>query len=136
MSQATQHPSTAISIVSRYDFSATLDHLKGALTSAGLTVFADIDQQEAAARASLAMPPTRLILFGNPKAGTPVMLANPFTALELPLRAVIREEAGGRVVLDYQDVAQVLVDAYGITPETAAPLARVPAMLRAAIGAT
>ncbi|WP_414442586.1 DUF302 domain-containing protein [Burkholderia sp. 22PA0106] len=115
-------------------FDATLARLRDALAERGLRIFAEIDQAAAAADAGMTMPPTVLILFGNPKAGTPVMLREPRAAVELPLKLVVRQTLDGRIEVDYLDAARVLEHGYGID-DTAllAPLARVPALLRAAI---
>ncbi|WP_414451406.1 DUF302 domain-containing protein [Burkholderia sp. 22PA0099] len=117
-------------------FDATLARLRDALAERGLRIFAEIDQAAAAADAGMTMPPTVLILFGNPTAGTPVMLREPRAAVELPLKLVVRQTADGRVEVDYLDAARVLEHGYGID-DTAllAPLARVPALLQAAITA-
>ncbi|GAB7534794.1 DUF302 domain-containing protein [Burkholderia sp. 3C] len=117
-------------------FDATLARLRDALAERGLRIFAEIDQAAAAADAGMTMPPTVLILFGNPKAGTPVMLREPRAAVELPLKLVVRQTVDGRVEVDYLDAARVLERGYGIDDAALlAPLARVPALLQAAITA-
>jgi uncharacterized protein (DUF302 family) len=78
-----------------------------------VTLFADIDQSAAGA----SLRPPRLFLFGNPKAGTPVMEANPHAALELPLRAVVWEDRRSRVWVDYQDVTTALELDGGFKPK-------------------
>jgi len=122
-------PSAAVvSFVSQHDFDITLERLKSALAAAGIEVFADIDQRDAAVRAGLDLRRTRLVLFGNPKAGTPIMAECPHAALELPLRVVVWERDDGRTALDYRDVTQTLA-AYGVPPERFAPLQAMPALL-------
>ncbi|MEK6350161.1 MAG: DUF302 domain-containing protein [Burkholderia sp.] len=117
-------------------FDATLARLRDALGEHGLRIFAEIDQAAAAAEAGMTMPPTVLILFGNPRAGTPVMLHAPRAALELPLKLVVRQADDGRVEVDYLDTARVLAHGYGIDDAALlAPLAHVPALLQAAIAA-
>jgi uncharacterized protein (DUF302 family) len=128
-----QHPSSVVALVSAYDFDTTIAKLKTALATAGAIVFADVDQREAAVSAGLTLRRTRLVLFGNPKAGTPVMEANPHAALELPLRLVVWEDDADRTHVDYRDVAQTLGPLYGIAPEVIAPLKRMPALLQAAV---
>jgi uncharacterized protein (DUF302 family) len=128
-----QHPSSNLALVSAYDFDTTIAKLKTALATAGATVFADVDQREAAAHVGLELRRTRLILFGNPKAGTPVMVANPHAALELPLRLVVWEDDEGRTHVDYGDVAHTLGPLYGIDAALLAPLQRVPALLQGAL---
>jgi uncharacterized protein (DUF302 family) len=79
---------------SRYAYSETVGRLTKAAEDAGNTIFAVIDQAAAAAGVGLALRPTTLILFGNPKGGTPLMAAFPLTALELPLKLLVWEESG------------------------------------------
>lgn len=133
MSDSLPFPPSVVPLASAYDFDATLARLKAGLAAAGAVVFADIDQREAAAQAGLALRRTRLILFGNPRAGTPVMAANPHAALELPLRLVVWEDDAGRTQLDYLDVTQTLGPLYGIADEQCAPLLKVPALLRSLV---
>ncbi|MDQ7976928.1 DUF302 domain-containing protein [Paraburkholderia sp. SARCC-3016] len=126
-------PASLVTLQSRYDFATTVARLRDTLAARGLTLFADIDQSEAAAGVGMPLRPTRLLLFGNPKAGTPVMAARPHAALELPLRAVVWEDADRHVHIDYQDVTKTLV-AYGVDAALLAPLQPVPALLRAVAG--
>ena len=128
-----QHPSSVLTFASAYDLDTTIAKLKTALATAGATVFADVDQREAAAHVGLELRRTRLILFGNPKAGTPVMAANPHAALELPLRLVVWEDDEGHTRVDYGDVTQTLGPLYGIDAALLAPLQRVPALLQGAL---
>ncbi|RQH09140.1 DUF302 domain-containing protein [Paraburkholderia dinghuensis] len=128
-----QHPSSVLTLVSAYDLDTTIAKLKTALVTAGATVFADVDQREAAAQAGLELRRTRLILFGNPKAGTPVMVANPHAALELPLRLVVWDDDEGRTHVDYADVTQTLGPIYGLDAGLLAPLQRVPVLLQGAL---
>ncbi|MDO5505572.1 MAG: DUF302 domain-containing protein [Pseudoxanthomonas suwonensis] len=77
---------------SRADVARTTEALVAAFTDKGITVFSVIDHAAAASEAGLAMPPTRVIIHGNPAAGTPLMQAHPDLALDLPLRVLVREE--------------------------------------------
>lgn len=86
------HSDALLSWQSRHNFAGTLARLRDALADKGLRIFAEIDQAAAAADSGLAMPATVLILFGNPKAGTPVMLRHPLASVELPLRLVVQQE--------------------------------------------
>jgi uncharacterized protein (DUF302 family) len=79
---------------SRYSYSDTIARLSKSMVDAGNTIFATIDQAEAAKNAGLTLRPTTLIMFGNPKGGTPLMDAFPLVALDLPLKAAVWEEAG------------------------------------------
>jgi uncharacterized protein (DUF302 family) len=66
-----------------------------------VTLFAEIDHSGEAAKVGLKMPDTKLLIFGNPKAGTPLMLAAPSTAIDLPLKILVREDGQGRVWVSY-----------------------------------
>jgi uncharacterized protein (DUF302 family) len=127
-------PSSVLTLQSKYDFATTVSRLKAALTAHGVTLFAEIDQSAAAADAGMALRPTRLFLFGNPKAGTPVMEANPHAALELPLKTVVWEDDRHVVRVDYQDVTSTLGRDYKVDPQLYAPLTRTPALVRAVAG--
>jgi uncharacterized protein (DUF302 family) len=67
----------------------------------GLTILARIDHSGDAAKAGLQMPPTKLLIFGNAKSGTPLMIASPSVAIDLPLKALVWEDSEGRVWLSY-----------------------------------
>lgn len=133
MTEHGQHPPSILTYASAHDFDTTIARLKAVLARAGAVVFADVDQREAAALVGLELRRTRLLMFGNPKAGTPVMVANPHAALELPLRLVVWEDDEGRVQVDYRDVAQTLGPHYGIEPDLLVPLLRVAELLRATV---
>jgi uncharacterized protein (DUF302 family) len=90
-----------ISISSRYSVAESAARISAALQAKGITVFAVIDQSLEAERVGLALRPTQLIIFGDPKAGTPLMNASPSLAIDLPLKALIWEDAGGKVRVSY-----------------------------------
>lgn len=77
---------------SRYSYAETIGILSATIVDAGNEIFTTIDQAAAAARAGLTLRPTTLIVFGNPKGGTPLMDAFPLLALELPLKLLVWEE--------------------------------------------
>lgn len=79
---------------SRLPYEQTLARLKEAIASGGGTIFATIDQAAAATTAGLTLRPTSLIVFGNPKGGTPLMDAFPLVGLDLPLKLLVWEESG------------------------------------------
>jgi uncharacterized protein (DUF302 family) len=79
----------------------TLQRLESLVTARGLTILARIDHSGDAAKVGLKMPPTELLIFGNPKAGTPVMIFAPTTALDLPLKALVWQDVEGKVWLSY-----------------------------------
>jgi uncharacterized protein (DUF302 family) len=99
-----------VEITTQLDFDAALARVTGAIAGAGLTIFARIDHAEGAAQAGLAMPPTVVLLYGNPKGGTPIMLAAPNAALDLPLRVLVREVGTGTSV-SFHPVAPILLKA-------------------------
>lgn len=81
----------------------TINRLEALLQAKGITIFARIDQQAEAEKVGLNMRPTQLLLFGNPKAGTPLMVAEPTIALDLPLKVLAWEAMDGKVWLSYND---------------------------------
>jgi uncharacterized protein (DUF302 family) len=94
-------PQGIISNQSRYSVKETMDRLENILKSRGVTVFSRIDQQAEAAKVGLALDPIVLIIFGNPKAGTPLMQAVPLCALDLPLKALAWQDKEKNVWLSY-----------------------------------
>ena len=97
-------------VVTPLGFPATLAQVTDAIAAAGLTVFARIDHALGATQVGLAMPPTVVLLYGNPKGGTPIMLAAPSTALDLPLRVLVRAVETGTSV-SFHPIAPTLLAA-------------------------
>ncbi len=79
---------------SRHSYADTVAKLEQAMAQAGSTIFVSIDQSAAAAGVGMSLRPTTLIVFGNPKGGTPFMIAFPRVAMELPLKLLVWEEDG------------------------------------------
>ncbi len=73
-----------------------------------MTVFARIDHAAGAQAVGMTMPPTIVLMYGNPRGGTPIMLAAPRAALDLPLRVLVREDADGRAIVSFYPIAPVL----------------------------
>ena len=94
-----------INVPSNHSVDETVEKLKGILQSKGIRIFALIDHSGEAIKAGMKMPPTKLLIFGNPKAGTPVMLAAPSSAIDLPLKILIWEDAEGKVWVTYNSPA-------------------------------
>lgn len=92
-------------------YAATVERLRAAITNAGNTVFAVIDQAAAAQTVGLTLRPTTLIVFGNPKGGTPLMDAHPLAALALPLKILVWDD--GDTNIAYTPMAATLA-AYGV----------------------
>ena len=88
-----------LTIDSRYDFAATVTALETAIQGKGMTLFARIDHQAAAKEAGLDMQPATVLIYGSPKAGTPLMQNDPTLALQLPLKVLITENDGKVQVL-------------------------------------
>lgn len=86
---------------SNHSVDATVERLKAILQAKGVTVFALIDHSGEAQKAGMKMRPTKLLIFGSPKAGTPVMLAAPSIAIDLPLKILIWEDSQGKVWVSY-----------------------------------
>lgn len=86
---------------SKHSVELTVEALSNILKSKGVEVFALIDHSGEAERVGLKMRPTKLLIFGNPKAGTPLMLASPSSAIDLPLKLLVWEDAQGKVWVSY-----------------------------------
>ena len=100
-------------ITSHHSVDETVDRLKEILRAKDFTLFALIDHSGEAAKAGMKMPPTKVLIFGNPMAGTPLMLAAPSVALDLPLKILVAEDAQGKVSLSYNS-PQYLKERYGL----------------------
>jgi uncharacterized protein (DUF302 family) len=88
-------------VASRYTVDETVQRFQSLLAERGIKVFALIDHSSEAEKIGMKMPPTKLIIFGNPKGGTPLMIAAPTLAIDLPLKALIWEDAQGKVSITY-----------------------------------
>ena len=94
----------------------TVEKLKGILQAKGVTLFALIDHSGEAEKAGMKMPPTKLLIFGSPNAGTPLMLAVPSMAIDLPLKILIWEDIHGKVWVSYNSTAY-LQTRYSLPPD-------------------
>ncbi|HUI43875.1 MAG TPA: DUF302 domain-containing protein [Terriglobia bacterium] len=110
----------------------TLKRLEAVLQAKNLTVFARVDHSGEADKAGLAMRPTQLIIFGSPKAGTPLMVASPTLAIDLPLKALAWEDAEGQVWLSYNS-PDYLKRRHEIPDELVANIAVAGALLEKAV---
>ena len=86
---------------SHHSVDQTVEKIKTLLQAKGVTLFALVDHSGEAAKVGMKMPPTRLLIFGNPKAGTPLMLASPSSAVDLPLKLLVWEDVQGKVWISY-----------------------------------
>jgi uncharacterized protein (DUF302 family) len=103
-----------ISVKSSHEVKATADRLENTLKQKGMTVFIRINHAEGAQKVGKKLRPTELVVFGNPKVGTPLMLCSQSTAIDLPQKALIWEDEQGQVWLSYND-PNYLVERHGIT---------------------
>ena len=92
-----------ISVKSAHSVAATADRLENILNGKGMTVFARIDHAAGAAKVGKTLPPTQLVIFGNPKVGTPLMQCSHSIAIDLPQKALIWQDESGQVWLSYND---------------------------------
>ncbi|BEU24423.1 DUF302 domain-containing protein [Paraburkholderia sp. 22B1P] len=132
MTVAAKCPASVATFRSEHGFSITVARLRGLLADKGMTIFVDIDQADAAAQVGMTLRPTRLIVFGNPKGGTPVMQANPASGLRLPLKALVWEDEARVTWLAIEDITSALVDGYGLDASVVEPLAKARALIQMA----
>jgi uncharacterized protein (DUF302 family) len=121
-----------VQVQSHHPVAATLDRLETLLKEKGILVFARIDFSGDAGRAGLQMRPEQMLIFGNPKAGTPLMVAQPTSGLDLPLKLLVWEAADGKVWAAYNDPGYV-VRRHGLPQDLAANLAGVAPLIERAL---
>jgi len=105
-----------IDTLSNHSVDETVEKLKGILQAKGIALFALVDHSGEAQKVGMKMPPTKLLIFGNPKGGTPLMLAAPTVAIDLPLKILVREDAQGKVWVSYNSPAY-LQERHGFPPD-------------------
>lgn len=103
-----------IRIKSKYDVATTVDNLESALKSKGMTIFKRVSHSGGAEKVGLELRPTELMIFGNPKVGTPLMQCGQLAALDLPQKALIFEDESGQVWFAYND-PKYIADRHKIT---------------------
>jgi uncharacterized protein (DUF302 family) len=94
-----------VDTLSNHSVDQTVEKLKGILQAKGVTLFALVDHSGEAEKVGLKMRPTKLLIFGSPKAGTPLMLAAPSIAIDLPLKILVWEDSEGKVWVSYNSPA-------------------------------
>jgi uncharacterized protein (DUF302 family)/uncharacterized membrane protein YidH (DUF202 family) len=94
-----------VDIRSNHSVDQTVERIKGTLNAKGVTLFAFVDHSGEAEKVGMKMPPTKLLIFGSPKGGTPVMLAVPSIAIDLPLKVLVWEDSSGHVWVSYNTPA-------------------------------
>ena len=102
-----------IQVASHYSVDETRERLESVLAQRGVHLFALIDHSGEAEKAGMKMPPTKLLIFGNPKGGTPLMLAAPTLAIDLPLKALVWEDKNEKVWVTYNS-PEYLRDRHGV----------------------
>jgi uncharacterized protein (DUF302 family) len=123
-----------VRLPSRHSVAATIDRLEASLKQRSILVFARIDFCGDANRAGLHMQPEQMLIFGNPKAGTPLMRQVPAVGLDLPLKVIAWEDADAKVWVAYNDPLYI-VRRYGIEAALAANLAAIVPIVEAAAAA-
>ena len=121
-----------ITLASSYPVKETINRLENLLRTKGATIFARIDQQAAARQAGLEMPATELLLFGNPKAGTALMLAKPLSGLDLPLKVLGWQDKDGKSWLSYNSFGY-LQQRFALPDDLIHPIAAVEGLISAAV---
>lgn len=117
-----------VHVRSPHSVSQTVSFLTEAMGAAGAALFAVVDHSGEAARAGLSLRDTKLLIFGNPQSGTPVMVAAPLAAIDLPLKLLVWQDDEGAVWMSHID-PQWLADRYGLTTDLTAPLAAAGALV-------
>ena len=126
--------SGVIRLISLHPVAETIERLEALLKERSVMIFARIDFSGDAARAGLTLPPEQMLIFGNPKAGTPLMQSVPVAGLDLPIKALVWEDAEGHTQIAYND-PQYIIRRHGLDAGLAANLAAVvPLIERAARG--
>ena len=121
-----------VHLSSPYPVPETLRRLESFLQTRGLAVFGRVDHSGEAEKAGLKMRPTELIIFGSPKQGTPLMVASPTLAIDLPLKALAWEDAAGKVWLSY-NAPEYLKQRHNIPDELMKNIGGIGALLQKAL---
>ena len=121
-----------VDIPSRYSVPESLVRLEAILKEKGLTIFARVDHSGEAAKVDMEMRPTQLVIFGSPKGGTPLMVAAPSLAIDLPLKALAWQDEGGKVWLSYNS-PEYLQQRHNIPADLLKNIAGVGALIQKAV---
>jgi uncharacterized protein (DUF302 family) len=121
-----------LQIASKYGVDETLTRLEGVLAERGVRVFAVIEHSGEAEKVGMTMRPTKLVIFGNPKSGTPLMVAAPSLAIDLPLKALVAEDDGGKVWVSYNS-PEYLQQRHGVPEDLIKNIAVVGALVAKAV---
>lgn len=121
-----------VQIASSYSVEESVQRLQRAFTEKGLQLFAVVDHSGEAEKAGLKMRPTKVLIFGSPKAGTPLMVAAPSLAIDLPLKALVAEDESGKVSVTYNS-PEYLQQRHGVSLELIKNLAGAGAVIAKAV---
>jgi uncharacterized protein (DUF302 family) len=121
-----------LQIASKYPMDETVKRLEAVLAEKGVQVFALIDHSGEAEKAGMKMRPTKLLIFGNPKGGTPLMVAAPSLAIDLPLKALVAQDESGKVWISYNS-PEYLRQRHGVPEELIKNIAVVGALVAKAV---
>ena len=105
-----------VQVATAHSVDQTVEKLKGILQAKGVTLFALVDHSGEAEKAGMTMRPTKLLIFGSPKAGTPLMQASPGIAIDLPLKILVAEDEQGKVWISYNS-PEYLQERHGLPPD-------------------
>jgi uncharacterized protein (DUF302 family) len=128
---AKPNDSGIMTVLSRHSVAETVEKLKGILSAKGVTLFAVVDHSGEAAKAGISMPDTKLLIFGSPMAGTPVMIAAPSIAIDLPLKILVAVDSAGKVSVSYNS-AKYLAERHSVPADLIKNLAVIEALANAA----
>ena len=120
-------------VPSSHSVDETVERLKAILKEKGVTLFALVDHSGEAAKVGMKMNPTKLLIFGNPQAGTPLMLAAPSAAIDLPLKILVWEDKEGKARVSY-NTPEYLMERHGLAPELLRNIAAVETLAQKAAG--
>ena len=130
-----QTPPTATGVVSRpskIPVDSTVAKFESILAAKGIKLFAKVDHSGEAQAAGLTMRNTKLLIFGSPKAGTPIMLASPLAAIDLPLKVLVWEDQAGQTWISYNSPAY-LQERHSVPAELVKNIAGIETLVEAAI---
>jgi uncharacterized protein (DUF302 family) len=125
-------PNGLLQIASRYPVDETVQRLRSLLGEKGLQVFSIIDHSGEAERVGLKMRPTKVVIFGSPKGGTPLMVAAPTLAIDLPLKALVAEDENGKVWVSYNS-PEYLQQRHGVPEDLIKNIAGAGALIAKAV---
>ncbi len=121
-----------IQVASKYSVDETVRKLEAAFVGKGMQIFALIDHTGEAEKVGLKMRPTKVVIFGSPKGGTPLMVAAPSLAIDLPLKALVAEDVSGKVSVTYND-PEYLEERHGVPDDLIKNLAGAGALIGKAV---